>query len=753
MSSCGIDSFVPEGQYLVKKSKIVIENEYKDLDASDLSKYVTIKPYKEFYQSNIPSRLYYRAKRHPNSKFWKWINKNFGREPVYYNKIEADNSSTQMMRYLDNVGHFHSLVTNEVYFLDKMAYVTYYVYPTEPYTINDVEYIISDSLMRRTIMRDSVSFPVKKGNIYNAYDMNDQREQITERLNNSGYYFFNRDHLYYEVDSNFRNRSLKVTMRVKDDELSHEVYKINRIDVYPEFSLYRMGEPYADTSTLNLELGRRKVKNTLHFHHIGKPRVRPKTYAPSIQIYENRPYRMRGVASTYEAMTNYRVFNNVNIEFDTLDSHGGKDRLLNCRITMQQVDRHSFTVQAEGTRSDSDLGVKGSLSYNNRNLFRGAESFQLSLKYGLEAQHHLDLNEGGEEKRVFNTHELGIAASIRFPWFLSPIHHSDFARDYLPSTSISAGYNMQIRYYYSRFISSASFSYDWKNSNRIRQTLSPIFFNSVKISNINPQFQAYLDQQTNQRKKDQYTNHMLLGLRYAFTYSTQRPNITNSFIYMRADFESSGNLLSLFNNTKLITESEGYHELFGVRYAQYVRGSYDLHEHLYLGKENWLVFRQFIGLGLPYGNSLDLPFERSFYSGGANGLRGWVYRGVGPGAYVPTGEDIERIGDIQLEMNAEYRFPIRNIINGAIFVDAGNIWTFRPNEAMPNGEFRFNTFYDQIALDAGFGIRLDVSFLIIRLDLAYAMRNPYRGENGSHWRFGNTEEGNFKLVWGIGYPF
>ena len=147
-----------------------------------------------------------------------------------------------------------------------------------------------------------------------------------------------------------------------------------------------------------------------------------------------------------------------------------------------------------------------------------------------------------------------------------------------------------------------------------------------------------------------------------------------------------------------------------------------------------------------------MPFERSFYGGGANGLRGWVYRGVGPGAYVPTGEDIERIGDIQLEVNAEYRFPIRNIINGAVFVDAGNVWTYRPNEAVPNGEFHFNTFYDQIALDAGIGIRLDVSFLIIRLDLAYAMRNPYADINGNHWRF-NTDLSNFRLCWGIGYPF
>ena len=148
-----------------------------------------------------------------------------------------------------------------------------------------------------------------------------------------------------------------------------------------------------------------------------------------------------------------------------------------------------------------------------------------------------------------------------------------------------------------------------------------------------------------------------------------------------------------------------------------------------------------------------MPFERSFYAGGANGLRGWTYRGVGPGGYIPTGEDLEKIGDMQLELNVEYRFPIRKIINGAVFADAGNVWTYHPNEFMPNSEFHFNSFYKQIALDAGIGVRIDISFLIIRLDLAYAMRNPYKNDANSYWRFGDGLRNNVKLCWGIGYPF
>ena len=755
MSSCSVRRFVPEGKYLVKSNKVVIENEYKDVSKSGLSTYITEKPYKNFWETNFKTWVYYKAERRPHSKVWQWMKKNFGREPVYYDLIGANNSSKQMMRYLDNVGYFHSNVNHTVKTRGKKAKVTYHVYPNHPYTVNDMVYDIGDSLMERYIMWDTTSLPLHKGMIYNAYDMNSQRDLITERLKNAGYYFFNRDNIHYEVDSNYMNHSMKVTMFVHDDKLAHEIYKINSIKVYPEFSLNRMSERPTDSAIVNVELGRLKIPNTFHSYHYGKPKVRPQAFASSIFIIKDAPYRLRNVTTTYEALSNYRIFNNVNIEFDTIPSQGDSLHLLDCRITMQQINRHSFTVQAEGTRSDSDLGIKGSLSYNNKNIFRGAETFQLSLKYGLEAQNHIDLSgdsiEG--EKSIFNTQEFGISASLNFPRFLSVFRHSNFALNYQPTTTVAVGYNTQLRYYYSRYISTASFSYDWKNSYRMRHTLSPLHLNSVRIDNINPVFQAFLDAETNQRKKDQYTNHLILGTRYALTYNTQSIRKVGSFFYLRADFESSGNLLSLFNKTKLIDENEGYHELHGIRYAQYLRSSFDLRQHIDLDQDRWLVFRQFIGLGIPYGNSTDMPFERSFYAGGANGLRGWGYRGVGPGGYVPNGQDIEKIGDMQLEVNAEYRFPIRDIINGAIFVDAGNVWTYRPNPAMPNGEFRFDSFYKQIALDAGLGLRIDISFLILRLDLAYAMRNPYIGESGSYWRFGDHSQRNLKLCWGIGYPF
>ena len=753
VSSCSIRRFVPEGKYLVKKNSIVIEdNDSADISKSSLSSYIVLKPYKTAMQTNFPNWVYYKSERRPNSKFWKWMNRSLGREPIYYDPQEADRSARQMTLYLNNVGHFNSKVTHTVKTTwRRKAKVKYHVKPTQPYRINNLEYLIDDSLMERYVMRDSARFGIAKGDIYNAYLLSDQRDMMTERLKNSGYYYFNRNLIHYDVDSNYMNHTLSVTMHMEQEGPSNKQYQIKDIKIYPNYSIFRMNEKPSDSASLTVEIGRRKLLNTLDFYYFGKPNVKPSTFKQSIQVIEGFPYNLRSVTNTYQAINNFSLFNNVNIQFDSVPNDSLN--LLDCRITMQQSDRHSFTVQAEGTRSDADLGIKGSFSYTNRNIFHGAEVFRLSLKTGIEAQKLVRFGETENSRGVFNTREFGISASLMFPKFLSPIKMTNFSRDFQPTTSVALGFNSQVRYYYSRYINSASYSYDWKTNYRLRQTFSPIYLNSVKIDNVNPTFQEFLDAETNQRKKDQYTSHLIFGTRYSFIYNTQRITQKGSFFYFRADLESSGNLLSLLNNTRIISDSEGYHEFWGIRYAQYLRNSFDVRQHIDLGHDSWLVFRQYVGLGLPYGNSKDLPFERSFYAGGANSLRGWIYRGVGPGGYVPTDDDIEKIGDMQLELNAEYRFPLYNIVNGAIFVDAGNVWTYNANEAMPGGEFKFNEFYKQIALDAGIGFRVDVSFLIIRVDLAYALRNPYRNINGSYWRFDDTDDDNLRLNLGIGYPF
>ena len=253
----------------------------------------------------------------------------------------------------------------------------------------------------------------------------------------------------------------------------------------------------------------------------------------------------------------------------------------------------------------------------------------------------------------------------------------------------------------------------------------------------------------------EYTSHFVFGGRYSVIYNTQNINRSKSYIYVRANLESSGGILSLFNDTKLITTQDDHHEFLGIRYAQFFRGDIDFRQYLKLGENTWIVTRQLVGMGLPYGNSYDMPFERSFYSGGSLGMRGWNYRKLGPGAYVPEDDsNIERIGDIQIECNAELRFPIYSMVNGAVFMDAGNVWNYHANELLPNGEFHFDTFYDQIAIDAGIGLRFDFKMVILRLDMALPIRYPYPNEMGKHWKAGDELDlDELRFVFNIGYPF
>lgn len=750
MSSCSLRRYVPEGKYLVKKSTIVIENDSTSINKSNLSDYISLKPYKETLSSNLPFWVYYKAKSHADSKFWGWLNRTMGKEPTYYEKADANYSAKQMSLYLGNIGYPNSKVSSSVKTKRHKANVTYTVNPSQPYRISKIGYNIEDSVIARYIMRREEAFPVKVGDIYNAYTMNTQREQITEYLRNAGYYFFTRDNIHYIVDSCFNNHTMEVTMHIAHSDLASRRYYINDINIYPNFSFNRINDIPSDSITLIQEVGRRKFQNKLNFLYFGKPNVKPKTIEQSINILKGNPYRQQNVSLTYNGLNNFQIFGNPSIEFDTVPNDSLY--LLDCRITMQQNATRSFTVQAEGTNSDGDLGIKGSLSFTNRNIFHGAEVFQLSLKAGLEAQTiNLEIMDQG----VFNTKELGISGSILFPRFISPIPFRDFARDYQPTTNLTLGFNTQIRYYYTRHIANISYSYDWKSNKRYRHTLTPIYLNTVKISDMKPIFEQLLYQEHNQRKKDQYTSHLLLGLKYSFVLNTQNLQKQNSFVYFRADLETSGNLISLFNNTKLINYNDGHHELFGISYGQYIRNSFDFRQHINLKQDHWFVFREFLGLGIPYGNSKDLPFERSFYAGGTSSMRGWNYRDIGPGGYVPDDDDIEKIGDLQLELNFEYRFPIYNIVNGAFFVDAGNVWTYRPNIDFPDGEFTFNKFYKQIAIDAGVGIRLDLSFLIVRIDLARALRNPYQNADGHYWRFdyGENSSNNWRLIGGIGFPF
>ena len=767
LNSCRVGRFVPEGKYFLDKNVVEIDGDKVEFTKSEVSSYITQQPHKVRFPMKFSTWLYYATEENKGSGLKYWINENLSKKPEYFEPAETSISSRQMEQYLNNRGYFNSRVTASTEYKGYRAKVVYTIHPATPYRISNIEYQIEDTVLKKHLSRLESRLPAQPNQIYNAYTLDEQRTTVTNYLRNLGYYFFSRGYITYEVDSSFNNHTLEIAMKIANvedrntgQECPHKLYTINKVSVYPDYRPSLVNQPPIDSTTLTFSTGFkfssgfRSIPNTLHIYYHDKPQVRPGTFSQLVMIMEKRPYRQRQVELTYSALSSLKMYANTNIEFEPLDCDTAN--LLNCKIMMRRGNIHSLKVQTEATNSGGDLGISGSVTYTNKNIFKGAEVLTVSLKGGLEAQEIINLGEISDEGRIFNTGELIFNSSIYFPKFLSPIPLKTFARDYQPRTNLNLGGSVQKRYAYSRYINMASFGYDWKANNRLQFVLTPIYVNYVKVNPI-PEFQALLDLETNQRIKDQYTSHFVVGGRYSVIYNTQSINTTSNYIYIRGNLESSGGLASLLNNTSLVNFQDDHYDLFGIRYAQYLRGDVDFRQYYKIGNESWLVLRQLVGLGIPYGNSYDMPFERSFYSGGSIGMRGWRYRNLGPGSYLPgsNDNDIERIGDIQLECNAELRFPIHGSFNGALFVDAGNIWNYHANPLLPGGEFHFNTFYNQIAVDAGVGARLDFGLVIVRLDWAMPVRTPYPDpyQDGKYWSANLIRLLQSHFSFNIGYPF
>ena len=747
LSGCAVRKYVPEGKTILLGNRIENDSTQYSISKSDVNSYIIQTPNRNLFGWLPRVWIYYKTINKTNKGFYRWVNHNFGVEPVYYNSIFTADSKRQVENYLNNTGYFGSKVVATMTHKNKRARVVYKITPQKPYKIDQVDRLIYDSAIAQQINKIENELLVKEGDIYNVYTMDKERDLITTHLRDNGYFLFTKDNIIYQVDTNAVQKTANVTLSI--DGKKHDKFVINKVFIYPDHNVLRPDPVVNDTVPFTFSIRKKDPEYRFNFIYGSNPKVNLKTFNQVIQIHEGEDYSQRKVSQTYRALGSLKLYSLSNISFDTVPGGNDSIKLLNCTISLQKGKIHHYNLQIEGTNSGGDLGALGSISYRNNNLFRGSEVFRISIRYGFQAQRveNFIATEG-----LFNTRELGVEMSIMFPRFLSPISLHRFVSEYQPKTMLLTGYNMHIRPLYQRYIMTASFGYNWRTSNTVEHFLTPINLNTVKVlpSDL---FKFLLNMETNQLIKDQYTDHLIFGLNYSLVFANQNIKKRNDFFYFKFDIETSGNLLSLFNGTPLITESDNYHEIIGIRYAQFFKFQIDLRFYHYFRSRSMLAMRLMYGQGIAYGNSIDMPFERSFYAGGTNGMRGWQFRTLGPGEFNNVnGYDMEHIGDLQLESNIEYRFPLYGIIKGAIFSDLGNIWTLSNNESFPGGQFKFDKFYKQLALDGGFGIRFDFDFFLIRLDVAAPLCDPSY-EEGSRWRVGKLQWKD--AVWnvGIGYPF
>jgi hypothetical protein len=423
--------------------------------------------------------------------------------------------------------------------------------------------------------------------------------------------------------------------------------------------------------------------------------------------------------------------------------------ILNCNIQLTLLSQQSYKVELEGTNSGGNLGGALNLIYQHKNLFHGAELFSMKLKGAYEANKQ-------ENRKLQSIQEYGIETSLRLPEFLLPFVKTEgFIKMYNPSTTVMAAYNYQAMPAFTRTMATATFGYNWKAGNYQEHIVNPIQLNIVKLppGSIDSAFAARLESSIYQSFS--YRDVLILGGNYSFIFNNQKIKKSRDYWFLRVNTEASGNMLALVEKLTGATKTDGSYKFLGQPFAQFVRTDLDLRYNYILNDVSSIVYRGFLGVGIPYGNSKAIPFEKQYFSGGANGIRAWQVRSLGPGSYKPGDSRFHnQTADIKLEVNAEYRHKLFWILEGALFIDAGNIWSYKNDTTQPGSQFVFNKFYKDIAVGTGAGLRFDFKFVIGRVDMGIKLRDPLLPD-GSKWIIMSRpyERNDFTVVLGIGYPF
>jgi outer membrane protein assembly factor BamA len=772
LSSCSPASKVQKrGGYMLAGHSVKADR--PEINTDDLLNFAQPRPDRKFLGLLRPgvwvSDMFSGGK---DRKVKRWFRTRVGRPPVLLDSALVDNSLHPMRIYLNNKGYFGAKVERDIYFKGSRAFVRYKTQTPEPHRLGKITFDIPDDSLRYFLSRSGNPSLLVSGKQYDAYVIRDERERITRDLKDAGYFGFSREYILFEIDTSVRKGIADVLVRVENvrskepapglpaEYIPHRRYFINNVFIHTNFA-EQVGDTLFHNDTL---VWKRKREDTtagirpdFHLIYRNKLRVRPEAIARSVMVKPGKPYKQQDINFTYNRIQNMGLSRFVSVNLpparipDSLKPSGIS--LLDCEIRMVRNPVNMFTTEAEATNAGGHVGLGGSFSYQNRNIFRGAETFRLKIRGAMEMEPQYGLR-AELPGRLFNSLEAGIESGIDFPHLLTPFRIAMLGAQHRARTTIGFGFNYQDRSYYTRYLTFLSFGYEWSTSNTTRHIFSPVELSSISIER-DSLITEYLNSLKDPRYLNQYTDHLVMALKYSYVFNNQNFSGRSNYFYFRGNIESAGNVLNFYSTlVGASRDSDGNFTLLDIRFAQYLRSDIDFRYYRPAGDKRQVVYRAAFGIGVPYGNSNVLPFEKGFFAGGANGLRGWQLRSVGPGEYYsPVKSGFERVGDLWLESNVEYRFPVYSFLSGAAFVDAGNIWLLKENEDFPGGHFNLRNLPSTLALDAGLGFRFDFSFFIFRIDGGLPVYDPGQ-KTGSRWlRISGFQLADINWNFGIGYPF
>ena len=692
--------------------------------------------------------------------------RDIGEPAVLLDMSLTEQTRYQLSRYLFIKGYFNNEVKDTVIFHKKnrKATVRYSLIPNQPFLIHDVKYQIDDQNLASLILNDSANSLIKRGNNYDKEILQNERQRITDLALNNGYYFFENIYTDFSADSFHTAKRVDIGIHIKN--FARQFNRNNDSIIYTQHQQFKLKHVYIVTEAV---IGNVKnviftdtirTENNKHIFLTNKPlEFKKRLLIDNIDLYAGQLFKRDTAQHTYKQLLSLGVFRNVLVDFFVADQNKGE---LDCYILCNPLIKQSVTSQIEGTNTSGNLGIDGSFLIQNKNTFKGGELVELKLQGSLSAQAQFNNQESSGSNlnninKTFNTIQFGPEATFAVPRAFFPFSLFPFNRDMSPRTYIKTAVNYQSRPQFSRIISSIDFGFSFKTTNNtIKHDIIPFELYLVR-ANLTSDFLNSLSTYNDAFLLNSFQNHITSLSKYNFTYlSKENSNTSNRPVnYLRFSMQSSGNILrELFQIINQKKDTLNRYLIMGIPFAQFVKAEIDFRHYVPIRKRSRFVFRVAAGIGKPLSNLNVLPYEQSFFTGGPNGLRAWRARTLGPGGYDPRNSltRFDKIGDMLLESNLEYRFHIIKSFNGALFIDAGNIWRLKPDKNKPNGEFVLSKFADQIAIGTGMGIRWDLNFFVLRLDLAIPIKDPKFAE-GDRWTFNKKPYEYLVANFGIGYPF
>lgn len=689
-----------------------------------------------------------------------------GEEPVIYDSLITHQTTLQINKYLFSKGYFYAKVSDSVEYSKhkKKAKVIYHLYPGKRYFINNVKYNITDEELSYYIYGDSTHCKLKPGAPFDADVMKQERERITANLLNNGYYYFEPDYIYFDIDSGKVDHKVDITISAKKFPTFANAQKDSI--TYTTHPRYYVNNIYIITENIRGSYKNEYFKDTIKFEEfnflINKPLSFKKTVIThNIEFFKGQVFQKSLAEKSYKRLLNLGVFRTVLIQYVKNQRYNDQ---LDCYIVCQPIVKQAINVETEGTNTSGNLGVDGSILYQNRNLLKGAELIEFSLNGALIAQKQFSDNKETDLTNVqstFNTIQFGPSLKFSVPRVVFPFSIFPFKKDAFPRTFINTSLNYQSRPEFNRTITTVNYGFTFKtNKLKVKHDLIPleVYMVNAKLTN---NFRNDLININDYFLLNSFQDHITTLSKYTIIYNNQ--SISNgvntsrkAVSYIKVNVASSGNILrGLFDATGQPKDTLGRYLILNTPFAQFVKLDIDYRLYIPIRKKSRLVYRTAIGIGKPLKNLNVLPYEQSYFSGGPNSVRAWRARTLGPGGYDQPDSvtaKYDKIGDLLIEGNIEYRFHVFRSFYGALFADVGNIWLLNKDNRKPNGNFEFNRFYKEFAMGSGIGIRWDLNFFVLRLDAAIPIADPSYPE-GQRWILDQKPIKRTTLNFGIGYPF